>query len=538
MASLAVLLLSSCIDNDLPYPVVPLEIVRVEGEGFTVKPSDIDLNARTVLLHLDETTDIRRVTITGVELTPGAIPSRELTGEFDLRTPLRVTLSLYQEYEWTLTAEQNIDLRFSVEGQIGTTEIDADNCIARVQVGEDADLKNIRVTELKLGPEGITTYTPSMEELTDFESIRYVEATCHGNTQRWMLSVVRINYTVLIAQTDLWQNTASAAIRLEAPADVVKFEYRRTSQTQWKQAEVTADGDGVHFTARIAPTWKQGTNEAGLTVYEIDPSTGLFADDEYTYRLTADGNEIETGTFATAAGDTIPYGDMEDSSLSCFTTANTAAPVWGSGNNQYTPQLCTQQTFPGMGGAHCAKLAGAKAPVVGILAAGNLFTGTFKREGFDGTVGFGTEYAWTARPTALKLKYHASIGRVDITKHAGAGVKVGDQDVSSLFVCVVDWESRHEVFSGVSSCSGMWSPDRISRLDEGAIIGYGITLLRESTPGDQMIEATIPIRYYDSKARPSKRYGLVISCSTSYYGDYLAGCTTNELYVDDFEWVY
>ena len=35
--------------------------------------------------------------------------SQPLSGEFDLRAPLYVTLSLYQDYEWTIVAEQPIE---------------------------------------------------------------------------------------------------------------------------------------------------------------------------------------------------------------------------------------------------------------------------------------------------------------------------------------------------------------------------------------------------------------------------------------------
>ena len=54
-----------------------------------------------------------------------------------------------------------------------------------------------------------------------------------------------------------------------------------------------------------------------------------------------------------------------------------------------------------------------------------------------------------------------------------------------------------------------------------------------------MVPAEIPLLYYDKEAAaPTGKYTLVISCSTSAYGDYMNGCTENVLYVDDFEWVY
>ena len=42
-------------------------------------------------------------------------------------------------------------------GQIGATEIEEKNRIARVLVPSDTDLAHIEVTELKLGPADITT---------------------------------------------------------------------------------------------------------------------------------------------------------------------------------------------------------------------------------------------------------------------------------------------------------------------------------------------------------------------------------------------
>ncbi len=53
-----------------------------------------------------------------------------------------------------------------------------------------------------------------------------------------------------------------------------------------------------------------------------------------------------------------------------------------------------------------------------------------------------------------------------------------------------------------------------------------------------MTEITLPLDFYDTQARPTGKYSIVISCSTSAYGDFMVGCTTNTMYVDDFEWVY
>ncbi|MBQ6572311.1 MAG: PCMD domain-containing protein, partial [Alistipes sp.] len=55
---------------------------------------------------------------------------------------------------------------------------------------------------------------------------------------------------------------------------------------------------------------------------------------------------------------------------------------------------------------------------------------------------------------------------------------------------------------------------------------------------DSMVELVIPIYYYDKETKPSKNYTLVISAATSRYGDYMNGCSSSNMYVDDFQWVY
>ena len=53
-----------------------------------------------------------------------------------------------------------------------------------------------------------------------------------------------------------------------------------------------------------------------------------------------------------------------------------------------------------------------------------------------------------------------------------------------------------------------------------------------------MVEVELPFYYYDRVTKPQGNYTLVISCSANAYGDYMCGCDSNVMYVDDFEWVY
>lgn len=552
-AAAAALLAASCIRNDIPYPVIELRIANVEGPGFTV--SENNAASRVVTLALDEATDIRNVKIDAVtydavihsveldkaEILKQVRSSRELTGTFNLLSPIYTTLSLYQDYDWTIRATQTIERRFNVTGQIGATEIDAESRTAKAYVPDNTDLKHIEVSELKLGPAGITTYSPTLEELSgsSFESVRFVDVTCHGITERWMLYVETSNVKIALRDPDVWKNTATitALVSAEEYASGAALEYRIKGDTEWQAMQESGYDAGI-LTATIAPEWDTATNPKELTVYKLVPKKGFFAGHTYEFRLLVGGEETETMEYAAPSGQIIPGGDMEGSP-SCFTTNNKETETWGSGNNTAKSSLCTKATFEGMQGSQCAKLTASV--TLKILASGNLFFGTFNFQGFTGpgTVGFGQKYNYTARPSALKVLYHATVGTVDQNRYNGP-LAVGEQDISQIFVCIVDWSARREVTSGLITPSGMWSPAEQTNLEgSGNIIAYGILPIDKTTAGNSLVPAEIPLLYYDKEAAaPTGKYTLVISCSTSAYGDYMNGCTENVLYVDDFEWVY
>ena len=196
-----------------------------------------------------------------------------------------------------------------------------------------------------------------------------------------------------------------------------------------------------------------------------------------------------------------------------------------------------QGTKPGMGGSYCAKLE--SQPAFGLLAAGNLFSATFRFASLSGTASFGMPYQWTARPTALRLKYHATVGAVNKGTVTEEHEYIQDgQDRSRIFAVIVDWNSRHATVAGMGSPTGVWDPAKTAETAEGPVIAYGSLLIGETTPGDAMTTVEIPIEYYDRTTKPTGAYTLIISCTTSAYGDFKVGCLGNVMYVDDFEWVY
>ena len=358
---------------------------------------------------------------------------------------------------------------------------------------------------------------------------------------------------------DLWANTASFTLNIPADATSVSVQYRIKGQTTWNDADITANADGSR-TAKISPTWTEGTNDAGLTIYTVDPKTGIFARKSYEYQLLADGATVASGEFTPKNnnGDVIPNAGMESWSTKSMKkmfsgSANVPYPnavkyedatgtdkFWDSGNNAYltssgTDKLCTQATYPGMVGDYCAQLAAKYAGIA--FAAGNLYTGDFVMDGTVGYAQFGQPYTYSARPAALKLKYAAEIGEINRVKN-DPPVSTGI-DKGRIFVCIVEWSDRHAVKSGTKvDKTTFWDPETVSSLNEGKIIGYGSAYITESHTGS-MKDLELPIVYYEKTDKaPTSKYTLVISTATSYLGDYLTGCDTNKLWVDDFKWVY
>ena len=443
----AAALLASCIHNDIPYPVVELRIASVEGQGFSV--SENNVTSRTVTLSLDEATDIRNVRIDAVgydavihsiqldkeEVLQQIRSSRELTGTFDLRSPIYTTLSLYQDYEWTIIAEQQINRTFTVAGQIGAPVIDAEKRSATAYVGKDIDRSKIDVTALRLEPEvyengvNTTTYSPTLEQLSgsSFETVRVVDVSCHGRTEKWLLYVLPTDRSVALEAADAW----SRVIWLYGSGvegQKMGFRYRLAGGEWQEVPDVTVKGGS--FTARLAAEPE--------TTYELLAYCG----DEQTdpVSVTTDPEQaLENGGFenwCTLDGIVYPYADG-------------ASPYWGTGNkgSKIANATLTDKgdPRPGSSGQYSADLRSQFANIFGIgkFAAGNLFTGEYvMNAGTNGIITFGRPF--TLRPTKLRIWVRYNRGVIDRVKSypAGTEIKIGDNDNGHIYIALGTWSAE------------------------------------------------------------------------------------------------
>lgn len=540
----------SCIENDIPYPEVEIFINTMTGEGFTAASN---ASTRTVVLTLDEATDIQHVKIvdaalgvtphatslTAEELIPQVRTSQPLTGVFDLRTPLYTTLSLYQDYDWTISARQQIERIFAVDGQVGATEIDPETRTVTAYVAKDADLSEVVVSSLKLGPSGITDYSPTLEELsgTSFQTVRFVDVTCHNRTERWMLYVKHTDKSVQLEGVYAWSKVIwlyGSGIQGVTSG----FRYRTGEESEWHEVEnVTSDGGS--FTAHLA----------------AEPET------RYTIMAYCGSDQTEPVSVTTDPVQALANGSFEEWSTNndvVYPYLEGAAPYWSTGNlgakiaNATLTDKCDPR--PGSSGRYGAYLKSQFANLVGLgkFAAGNLFLGHYVRnEGTNGVLTFGRPFA--LRPTRLRIwaKYHQGI--IDKLKSVpvGSDIKLGDPDNGHIYIALGTWtaaeygrDSKGNLVGTDDSpiCVDTRDVATFFKHDSKDVIAYGEYVFDTDTDKafpnshqDGWVMMDIKLDYRVKNIAPTH---MMIVCTASRWGDYFTGSTKSEMWVDDFELIY
>ncbi len=526
---ISVMTIGGCIENDIPYPVEKMYITSLTAEGVIGTPV-IDANNMTVTLELEEVTDIRNVNITSVSYSEKATPSVDIVGRHDMRNPLEVTLSLYQDYVWQILAKQNIPMEFSVEGQIGATEWDVEKHTATVYVGSE-DHSNIEVTALKLGPEGISTYQwADGIDKNDFSSVRYVYVTYHGRTERWSLYVKTTEVKVNITKADGWAKIMWLYGDGISGTDL-GFKYRLAGNDNWIEVS-DVEVNGGSFTARVGGL--QPNTEYEVMAYSNDDVSAIT-------KVTTEGIlSLENGGFEqweTIRKIVCPYISDETA-------------YWGTGNpgaatvNATVTDKC-EDIRPGSDGKYSARLESMFANLAGIgkFAAGNLFIGKYvKTVGTNGIVAFGQKF--NARPTALKFWMKYNCGDIDKIGNLpiGSTLQMGDPDTGSIYIALGTWTAdKYGVDADGVVMGTADSPVIIDTRNHStffdpkseAVVAYGEILLNKSI--GEWTEVVIPLNYTSTSVVPTH---IAIVCSASRLGDYFTGSTKSVMWLDDMELIY
>ena len=541
------LAMTGCIHNDLPYPVVVPHITSLEAEG--AEEVSIDYDNRIVSVTFPETKDLRSVSILSFTIDQDvAVPSIELVGVHDLTSPLKFDIRTYDDYSWTITGVRNVERYFTVEGQLGSSVIDPANRRAIAMVGKEADITDINVTSLKLGPAGLSTYSLDYVQMKDFTHGITVDVTAFDVTETWELFVEVTETVVEIADVNPWARSAYVTYIAEA-GKANGLKYRHGGSSEWLEVnreDIATDGgtfkahikgldpDSVYetmaysgedqspvveFVTESATPIPNGSFEyaskvAGKDFYKFyDPSCGV-QDGMYMFWGSGNGEDSEGVNGSASMGIVITYIDTDDKV---------------DGNQSVRAQ--TSQ-------------------LAGMLAAGNLFTGQFA--GLVGTSGGKVNFGrpWTTRPSALKLYCKYKTGKMDIINGAPVGVTLTkeDYDRAEIKVAVGNWNFRE--YGGTEE-----SPVHINttdqktfvdfRTDKSTIADGNLTIHHDgyilngsakvSTATDSWVEYIIPLSYHDMDEKPTH---IIVSCAASQFGDYFTGCSSSALWIDALELIY
>lgn len=332
----------------------------------------------------------------------------------------------------------------------------------------------------------------------------------------------------------------------ESEGKTVQFAYSKDGGSTWTYTDGVNDSEG---------TWKADV-------------TGLVPSTEYTYALVIDGVQIgDPMTFMTEAAPNLPNASFEYvskvSGKDYYKFYNPNCGVeegsymfWGSGNGEGSEGvngsanlgiiITTIDTSDKIDGNQ--SVVAQTSSMVGMLAAGNLFTGQFA--GLVGTSGGKVNFGrpWTSRPSALRIWCKYTTGKFNIIKNNSLGVTESDYDRAQIKVALGTWD--YKKYGGTKD-----SPVHVNTTDESTFVdfytdpstiangdviiyndGYSINKgekVAAETTG--WIEYVIPIEYRNFNAYPTH---IVVSCAASQFGDYFTGYDKTKLWVDAVELIY
>lgn len=313
--SLLVLNLSSCIENDIPYPYIEGVIQEIQVEGMTGE-AVFNNQARTIELTIGEDAFIDSLPITKlvantesliypdttVCVKPSGFPDfsfsslEELPANantaIDFTNPVDVLLKTYQDYWWKITVKQEIERTIEVENQSGTApSLDLYNHIAIIYVNEDADYRNIKINKLNL--EGSkTVLEPAAETVTDFTRPRVFKAYRNGRyICDWTVDIQKSSVPASVEKVNAWATKAyiNGSFRTGTELSV---EYRVQGEEAW----ITVDPANVTIT---------GNTTYSATLVGLNNATN------YEVRALANGNSGEVYSFQTETIVTIPNMNFE-----------------------------------------------------------------------------------------------------------------------------------------------------------------------------------------------------------------------------------
>lgn len=525
--------LTSCIENDIPYPKMDLQVISVEVEGQSNADDSnrqeavISKKERKISLYVNDRVDLSQLKITRFEITEGAkvttegCPSfpekgflslKELDNEtdavVDCTEPVVFKLSKYQDYNWTMNVTQVVKREIDVDGMAGNPVIDLKEHKVVIYVDKELPLDEIKVNQMDLGGQS-GTVTPDPRTLTDFTfPVEFQVKTGWETTETtWTVYVFNKIYEEP-AKISAFPMTTSAIISGGIQnGKIPSVQFRKEGDTDWiVTKEIVAKEKD--FTATLGKLLPSTTYEYQVVVADKTPETLKF--------VTAPATPLENGGFEEwhLEKNKIwnPWNTNKDS---FWDTGNDGAAIVSKSNS--IPS--SEDTYTGKGKAASLETKN----MLGFLAAGNIFTGTYVRtEVPNGVLSFGRKF--NAFPTKLRIHYKYKSATISHVKEPFENLR-GEADMCHIYIALTQWEQPLEIRTNPSK-------RQLFDKNDPQVIAYAE--LVQSTSSETW-ETKDLVLEYRQQAVPTH---LLIVATSSKYGDYFTGGEGSRLLVDDFELIY
>ncbi len=505
--------LSSCIENDIPYPRLEGAIEDIELKG-QIGDAQIDYQERILTVQLDESVYIKEVELLNIELTQEATLTTALDDILDLSMPLTLVIETYpgQFYEWTLTATQEIERYFIVEDEADLAAISVSEKKVTFYLASGVSREDVKVLSYKLGQEG-STITPDPTKISDYSREQTFELDYRGEKQSWTVVAENLKslQEVTTLPADAYAKRAILFGQVSLNTTEFGFKYKKVSDKEW--IIVSSENikiDGKNFNVQIS---------------DLEPLT------EYTYTAYSaevEGQELNFTTEEIVNVPNLGFDNWIKKDKNWYPNLNLEdAYFWDSGNpgantlsevNPTSPED-TDLALSG-DGKRAARLE--SKTVFGKFAGGSVFTGKFdKLVVFNALLDWGRPF--TGRPTSLKGYYKYSPKTINKADEPYTD-KLGTMDQAHIFIALMDWEAPYTVNTGEANF--------VDFQNDPDVIAYAEFIGSEEVLDYQ--EFQIDLEYRDTR---KPKYIMIVAAS-SRYADYFTGGVGSLLLVDEFELIY